>query len=327
MPVNTRNARNAMKTMNARKTMNTRRCGFCKCTGHTIDNCQSSEIEVLDNKIMTITTISNIFPFIKDLCIRKELETLTMQELKALSYKFEGNPSNKKYLKYKEGLIKLLTKYYYEISRRETPENYDLLEPFSTNIYMEFQFDIRSPNRVPDTTILRKCADIVYENMRGQCQDLEYYFKMTSWISRQIENYYKDYVAYMESLESEESEESQESEESEESQEFIPHRFDIFTCVQEQLDEPFQPFQCSICQEDIVCKNKCVELCCKHKFCTDCISQQIEAASNVQEFKHPSCALCRKPITQLYFNNYRIGISIHNKYIIENRVLMNLVDL
>ena len=283
-----------------------RKCGFCRCSGHTINQCDHPSIEELDNKILNIVAVTNMFPFLKKICIRKELELLTLNELKVLSYKFDGPDSNKKYMSCKSGLLKLLTMYYYEMAITECPENSEILEPIITNIYLEFQFDFRVPERVPDSRILRRCADIAYENMPEQQTE---YFRLSNWISQQIENHYRDYTEFIKS------------------QEFKPHRFDMFTCVQEQIDEHYEMFDCPICQEDITDKNKCVELGCKHQFCTGCITMQLETASKANSFSHPNCAMCRAPIADLYFNNYFEGESIHSKYIKKDRFLMNLVDL
>jgi hypothetical protein len=260
----------------------------------------------LDDRILNVVAITNIFPFLKDLCIRKELELLTVNELKVLSYKFEGPDSNKKYLKYKTGLIKLLSSYYYEISKRDNLDNHKLLEKYLINIYMEFQFDIRNPNRFPDLSTLRRSADIAYENLPEKRVE---YFRMTSWISQQVDRYYKDYTEFLKS------------------QEFTPHRFEIFALIQEQRDEDYTNFDCPICQEGIADKNKCVELGCNHKYCTDCISMQLETASKVKTLIHPNCAMCRAPIAELYFNDYFEGNAIHSKYIKKNQPLLNLIQL
>ena len=300
---------NAASQVNNSRSQNVavqRKCGFCRCTGHTISKCEHSTINLLDDRILNVVAITNIFPFLKDLCIRKELELLTVNELKVLSYKFEVSDSSKKYLKYKTGLIKLLTSYYYEISKRDNWDNQTLLEKYLINIYMEFQFDIRNPNRFPDLRTLRRCADIAYENLSEQRVE---YFKMTSWISQQVDRYYKEYTEFLKS------------------QEFTPHRFEIFAFIQEQRDEDHTNFECPICHEDVADKNKCVELGCNHKYCTTCIGMQIKTASEVKTLSHPNCAMCRAPITDLYFNDYFEGNAIHSKYIKKNQPLLNLIQL
>jgi len=300
---------NAASQLNNSRSQNIiaeRKCGFCRCVGHTIKQCSHPTINSLDEKILNVVAITNIFPFLKELCIRKELELLTVNELKVLSYKFEGSDSNKKYLKHKAGLIKLLSCYYYEISKRANTQNLMILQPVITKIYMEFQFDIRTPNRVPDSSALRRCADIAYENLPEQRLE---YFKMTTWISQQIENHYRDYTEFLKS------------------QEFTPHRFEILTLIQEQQNEDYTNFECPICQEDIESKNKCVELGCKHKYCTSCIGMQLKTASEVKTLSHPNCAMCRAPITDLYFNDYFEGEAIHNKYTKKDRSLLILIDL
>jgi hypothetical protein len=130
---------------------------------------------------------------------------------------------------------------------------------------------------------------------------------MTSWISQQIERYYTDYTSFKKS------------------QEFTPHRFDLFCCVEEN-DEEYAPFECVICQETIEIQSKSIQLGCKHKFCNTCIDLQLDTASKVREFKEPTCALCRAPIKDLYFKNYDVGVSIYEKYIMKDRILMNLID-
>ena len=295
----------ASQLENNNKSVKPKKCGFCKCEGHSINQCKSQMIDKLDDHIMQVVAITSKFPFMKNLCIKKELENLTFIELKALSYKFDSPKENKKYMKYKNSLLWLLTKYYYDISKNDNDYSYNLLNPYLVRLYSEFQFNLLNPLRTPDISLLKRCADIVYEHLPDENS---HYFRMSSWISLRVEDYYRDYTEYMKSQESK------------------PHRFDIFSCVQEQLDEPYESFDCPICQEDIGDKNVCIELGCKHKFCSGCITMQLDTASKTREFKHPNCAMCRAPITDLYFKSYSVGESIHEKYIDDSRFLINLVD-
>jgi hypothetical protein len=108
--------------------------------------------------------------------------------------------------------------------------------------------------------------------------------------------------------------------------EYRHHRFDIFCCV-EGIDEPYELFDCPICQEEIKEQANCVKINCKHKFCTTCIEGQLEAASKKPEKIDPTCAMCRSSISDIYFNSYALAEPIHEKYINKDRVLMVLTNM
>jgi len=277
-----------------------RKCGFCRCSGHTIKDCKHPTKYLLRDRIMTVVAITEKFPFLKDLCIRKELELLTLTELKALSYRFERYgemPKNK------AGLIKSLTRKYYHYFIEKAVKYGHLVEPYLIKIYKEFQFDIRTPNRVPDSSALRRCADIAYENLP---EDRVEYFKMTTWISQQIERHYKDYVDFKKS------------------QEFTPHRFEIQVCICSSYEEDYQ---CPICLEEFT--DEGVKLDCDHKYCTTCIELQLKTASKAKNFCHPNCAMCRAPIKDMWFYADDYGDSyadyVHAKYIKKDKPLINWI--
>jgi hypothetical protein len=261
----------------------------------------------MDDVMMKVVAITQIFPDVGTLFINSKLQRISTKHLQVLTYLFEI-PKNKKHLlKSKKSKIQLLTECYYSFA---TTNKYDEeIRSHLTKIYQGLMFNPFEPNQEPNTRLLRQCADLVYTEMTDNSS---LYFQITTWIARKIEEFHTSRLNFLKS------------------QEFVPHMFDIFCIVQdpseaqEEMQNQNQENECPICQEEITNQANWVETICHHKFCQTCIAGQLEAASKVEQFREPTCALCRTPMATLYFNNYKVAEPIHNKYMVEENLLMTV---
>ena len=290
--------------------LNLTKCSFCKCVGHKINKCRNPKIKELDEHMMNVCIITKIFPFIKNKFIMSELESKSVNELKVLTYLFEIDKREKFYMKKKEDLINLLSCCYNSIASVENETNAEYLRTYITKFYLNFELNILDPNRIPDTTLIRKFADYVYQKMPDNQKD---YFKICIWIARKLETYHNNYLIYMKSIT------------------FISHKFDIILCVTENAEnaensEETESFECPICQEEIIDEKKNVQTGCSHKYCTPCINLQLETLSKNKEKRDPLCALCRHPIEILKFKNFQEASKINEKYIVGEKLIIDLAN-
>lgn len=277
-------------------------CSYCRKPGHNISKCNCPSKRKMDKVMMKVTAITSIFPQMGDLFIKSKLKKLSSKQLQVLLYLFEIPPSKKYLMSCKDGRLELLTDCYYNIISSQ--ENNEELNNYVIKIYNDLQFDAMNPLSVPNIKFLRQCADLAYTIT----WEPTLYFQISSWIAEKMEAYHRDYLKFLQE------------------NEYRSHRFDIFCCV-EQTDEPYEPFDCPICQEEITEQANCVKINCKHQFCTTCIEGQLEAASKKRVKIDPTCAMCRSPISDIYFNSYALAEPIHEKYIHKDRVLMILSNM
>lgn len=287
-------------------------CSYCKVSGHRINNCKCPSIKIMDDIVMKSTAITQVFPQLGNIFIASKLKNLNSKQLQVLTYLFEI-PKNKKHLlKSRENTISLLTDCYFSFV---TTNQYDIeIRYHLTEIYQSFIFNPFEPNQEPNTRLLRECADLVYTQMENSSA---LYFQITTWIARKIEEFHTSRLSYFKS------------------QEFVPHRFDIFCLVQDPEEEKQEQqeqqgdsiYECPICQEEITDNSRCIQTGCNHKFCETCITRQLDVTSKIVEFRKPTCAMCRRPMDELYFNSYDVAQTIHNKYVLEERLLMSLFTI
>jgi hypothetical protein len=280
------------------------RCSYCGIPGHKINKCDTPSIREMDETMMEVAAITQMFPQIGDLFIETRLKRLTSKQLQAITYLFIF-PNNKKHcLKNKQGRIEILKDVYYKYSTEDKYSNN--IRPYLIKVYEGVQFSALNPNPNPDTILLRECATIAYRELFTK--NPVSYYQISSWIAEKIENYFRDYYQYCLFMESQEFTQTPQE----------PHTFDIL-CFAHTTTSYTQdtsiPFDCPICQEEINEQSECVITNCNHKYCTSCITNQLEAASTKEEYNHPKCALCRSPMNELSFSSHDKAKSIHEKYI------------
>lgn len=303
-----------MLSFNSSNTTMSSKCGYCRLPGHKIDKCNCPSITEMDETIMEVAAITQMFPQIGDLFIESRLKRLTAKQLQALTYLFIF-PDNKKHLlRNKEGRIEILKDVYYKYSIEDKYNNN--IRPYIIKVYEGVQFNALNPHATPNTTLLRECATIAYTELFTK-NPISYY-QISSWIAERIENYFRDYYQYCLFIESQEFTQTPQE----------PHTFDILCFASTQrvytLDTTTTTFYCPICQEEIHEESQCVTTNCNHKYCASCITNQLEAASKKEEHTHPTCAMCRSPINELNFNSYDKAKPIHEKYISDSYHLFML---
>lgn len=285
------------------------KCRFCKCTGHKISDCMNEKINEKDQHILEVTAITGLFPFVKDLFIECQLSKESTETLMALTYLFEIKPEERKKLKHKNQIIKFLNNAYLILSEEKTQLTQELIEINRRKIYKQYSFEAENSEKVPKCELMDTFASFVHQNIPDQI----HYFKVRSWITRKVEQFYKDQINYVNFIESQ------------------IRRFDICSCYQfpelprldnvPRLDNA--NFECPICQDEHITNS--VTMSCGHKYCTPCMSQYFESINKKSQTKNPECGMCRENIKDLLFKDHSEARIFQDKYVVKERKLMNMV--
>jgi hypothetical protein len=278
-------------------------CSYCRQPGHNVKSCHHEDLKKLHDSMLKTAALTLLFPFVGKRVIEFKLSELCTRELNALKSQFIVPNHMRERVKLKRGIIEHLTNAYYHMTQAQAT-------PHLAEIIGLYQFDPEAPEVGPESEVVTDFADIVHMLWPYNAQ---YFNSIMGWHSQRTLEYYQ--AAHRSLINS-------------------PHRFDILAIVTpikaqaqapapaEAESESEEAFECPICYQDNLGPICGVSMNCKHKYCTNCISNYMESASKQLEYKQPTCGMCRSPIVELEFKDFEKASAFKEKYIKEENVMI-----
>lgn len=272
-------------------------CGYCRKPGHCVKNCDDPNIFKIDDFMLQICALSYIFPFVEDKIIWHHLNKLTMRDLKAIKHCFEPLPKSLKgeQVKIKKGLVEALTREYYIISRHG-----EIIRSECAKIRRIYQMNLQNPDEYPDSAIVTDFADSVHLLLPSRP---DYFNEIMRWHITRMNVLFREVADYKKLLRR------------------SREKFNISAVVYNKVeDEDATTKECPICYQEDVEPSCSAEMNCRHTYCTDCMRQYLDSVLKEKEQKldpdlHPSCGICRTPISEVKFKDTEKAFEIHDNYL------------